>query len=334
MSRIMKSRHMCRLDFVAMGCHAEILVVGGPQVSGGASGLATRGRARTLELHHLWTRFEPDSDVSRVNAQAGNGATRVDSRTINAALRAVEGWRVTNGSYDPTVHNALVAYGYDRTFRDMGARDAQATGAPVSQSSRSACSEIQVDVAAQTIALPVDVGLDFGGIGKGLAGDMVADELIALGAVGVMVNIGGDVRVVGEAPDREWVIAIDDPSPGCRVPNVRLRSGAVAVSSTAWRRWSCGDGEAHHIIDPRTMRPTQLDIVGAVVVAGSGWWAEVLTKALMVEGPAAVQRHLEPAMSDGFNGVAHGLVIDSSGSVTRSSGFAEFSQSSAMEVIA
>lgn len=331
MSLIVQSRHTSRLNFVAMGCHAEILVVAGPRVHGGAYGLATRGRARILELERLWTRFQSDSDVSRVNAEAGKGATRVDSRTIDAAIRAIEGWRATGGTYDPTVHNALVAHGYDRTFREMGSRGGRSTSA--TSASRSDCSSIRVDEVAQTIALPWDLGLDFGGIGKGLAGDLVTDELLALGAAGVMVNIGGDVRVVGEAPDRHWVIAIDEPSPGCQVPNVCLQSGAVAVSSTAWRRWSYGGQEMHHIIDPRTMRPTAADIVGAVVVAGSGWWAEVLAKALMVDGPSAVHRYLEPTSLGDCTGVAHGLVVNSSGTVTQSSRFSDFGQpTSAIEV--
>ena len=71
------------------------------------------------------------------------------------------------------------------------------------------------------------------------------------------------------------------------------------------------------------MWPTSSDIVYAVAVAGSGWWAEVLTKALMVDGLAAMRTLLEPGASCSA-GEAHGLVVDSGGRVSQSSGLASF----------
>jgi thiamine biosynthesis lipoprotein len=63
-----------------------------------------------------------------------------------------------------------------------------------------------------------------------------------------------------------------------------MPGGAVATSSRLRRRWRTVDGEAHHLIDPRTGRPARTDVVAATVVAGETWWAEALTKALFVAG--------------------------------------------------
>ena len=136
-----------------------------------------------------------------------------------------------------------------------------------------------------TITVPPGTTLDPGGIGKGLAADLVSAELIERGARGVLVNVGGDLRVRGEAPNgASWDVSIEHPiQPGVELVRIGLVDGAVATTSRAKRCWQTAAGAAHHIIDPRTGRPATSSHVAVTVVAREAWWAEVVAKAIFVD---------------------------------------------------
>ena len=136
------------------------------------------------------------------------------------------------------------------------------------------------------VRLPAGVGIDVGGIGKGLAADLVARELLESGAAGALVNLGGDVRVVGDPPTADgWVVEIEDPlEPDNAIARLSLRDGGVATSSTRRRRWTRANQAMHHIVDPGTGQPTSGALIGVTVVAPTASWAEALTKAVMVAG--------------------------------------------------
>ena len=111
--------------------------------------------------------------------------------------------------------------------------------------------DITIDGAEVT--LPEGIGFDPGGIGKGVAADIVSDEAIMAGADGVCINIGGDLRVRGIGPSGEgWTIAIDHPHRSEALARVGLSDGAVATSTTLRRRWLIDGEPQHHLIDPRT----------------------------------------------------------------------------------
>ena len=136
------------------------------------------------------------------------------------------------------------------------------------------------------MTLPPGVRIDAGGIGKGLAADLVSDELLDAGAEGVLVSIGGDIRVAGVPPGApRWTITLEDPhSPERDLGIVAIDTGAVATSSRLRRTWSDGSTGRHHVLDPLLGRPTTNDIDAVTVVAAAAWWAEALATALMVSG--------------------------------------------------
>jgi thiamine biosynthesis lipoprotein len=145
------------------------------------------------------------------------------------------------------------------------------------------CTDITVDAAA--VRLPPGTGFDAGGIGKGLAADVVVEETLAAGAAGVCVNLGGDVRVAGEPPaGTTWTIAIEHPWARTPVVRLGLGGGAVATSTTLRRIWELGGQRYHHLIDPATGVPAVTDLTSATVVTGQAWAAEVLAKAVLLRG--------------------------------------------------
>lgn len=264
--------------FAAMGTDVHVLVHG-PD----AEALAERARARIDELEDRWSRFRPDSEVSALN-RAGGAPCVVSPDTCLLVELACEAWRATEGRFDPTQLEPLRRLGYERSWPDATAVDRLPAASPAA-----GCDGIVVDRGLSLVWLQGVSGFDPGGIGKGLAADLVAGELHAAGADGALVNIGGDLRVVGAAPDGgPWRIDVDPPVPwadGERLV-VELAEGAIATSSTLRRRWAAADGtDVHHLLDPRTGLPAEPSWPTVTVVAGTGWFAEALTKSVLLGGP-------------------------------------------------
>jgi thiamine biosynthesis lipoprotein len=268
-----------RRPFAAMGTTGEIVVVGGSPT------LADEGLRRLEWLEARWSRFRPGSDVSALNRAAGS-AVAVAPETVLLIDRAVRAAAATDGRYDPTVGRAVIAHGYDRTFAAVGAAAARLEPNPEVDGS---WPMIELDRTACTVALAEGTIFDPGGIGKGLAADLVAADLAAE-ADGVLVNLGGDVRFTGRAPTAEgWVVTVEDPlDPAVELARLALPSGAVATSSVLRRAWQTATGPAHHLIDPRTGRPAATGVVSVTTVAAEGWWAEVQAKSLLLAGPDAL----------------------------------------------
>jgi thiamine biosynthesis lipoprotein len=256
-------------SFAVMGATADVTVIGGPRV------LLEVARGRLTDLERRWSRFIPTSEVSRLNRAEGR-PLRVSDETRLLVQRALDGFRVTDGRFDPTLLGAVLRAGYVDSFERIRG------GAPrVRSGFTSGAHRIEVDEDLGTVRIPQGIGFDPGGIGKGLAADIVADELRSLGAAGVSVSVGGDVRVSGEAPDgHAWRVAVEDPATGATAARLRLRDGAVATSSRLRRRWTTVDGEErHHLVDPATGTSASSPVLAASAVAACGWQAEVLAKA-------------------------------------------------------
>lgn len=262
--------------FRAMGCAAEVLVHGG---SPDHLALAVR---RIEHLERCWTRFDSTSDVCRINAADGRDVV-VDPSTVTLVEAMVRGWAATSGAFDPTLLAPLVDLGYATSWVDP----TRHTPRGEHTQHRTDPSAILVDAAANVVRAPAGIGLDAGGIGKGLAADLVAADVLAAGAAGVLVSIGGDVCVQGQAPQEGgWLIGVADPFDDTRQQcRVHLAGGGIATSGTLQRAWRSADGaRVHHLLNPATGAPVDHAVREATVVAGTAAWAEVWTKAVFVRG--------------------------------------------------
>ena len=270
-----------------MGSEGEIIVVS-EHADVPADALADRAVARLRELEARWSRFLPQSEVSRWNAHPGEPVV-VSPETYRLVEHALVGRRVTGGRFDPTLLAELEAAGYDRSFEQLtpprpGTAD-PGSPAPVRAP---AAAEVVLDPVVGSVCLEGGARFDPGGIGKGFAADLVVEELRAAGATGVMVGVGGDVRLEGPAPDGgSWVVAVADPrDPDRERARLYVGAGAVASSWRTKRVFSGPDGAPrHHLLDPRTGAPAESGLAGVTVVAAQGWMAEVLAKAAFVAGP-------------------------------------------------
>lgn len=278
-----------------MGSDLDLVVFGPERLMD----LAVR---RLQDLEARWSRFLPDSEVSRLN-RAGGVAVTVSWETRLLVAAGCEAWRQTSGAFDPTVLAAVRAAGYRERVPAPGSIVEEGVSSPAP-----GCDGIEVDEQAGTVTIPPGVGFDPGGIGKGLAADLVVGEVLAAGAGGAAVNVGGDVRVSGEAPDGDWMIDVEDPfRPERALASLRIADGAVATSSTLIRRWATDSGDRHHLVDPATGGRPPGDLVSVSAVAGAGWLAEAHAKAaILASGGSEAVARLDRA---GLTGIA----VDSRG---------------------
>jgi thiamine biosynthesis lipoprotein len=291
------------LRFRAMGSDVHVLV-------NGPAGLLQVAHDRIEELERRWSRFRPDSEISRLNALAGSPMA-VSPETLGLVGRALEGARVTGGRYDPTVLGDLLRAGYDRAFEEVGGPGG---GSLLGRG----WAGVAVDAAGSSVTLPAGVGLDPGGIGKGYAADLVVSELRAAGAAGVCVNLGGDLRAEGRAPGGgSWVVGIGHPLRPGPAATVTLDRGAVATSSRVRRAWGPSGDRRHHLIDPATGAPADTGLAAVTVLAARGWQAEVLAKAAFLGGLDQGRALLVLAGADG-------LLVDDHGGLHPSGGFGRF----------
>lgn len=291
------------LRFRAMGSDCHLMVVGDP------GGVLKTTRNRILALEQLWSRFIPTSEVSLLNTSQGFPVL-VSDDTLELVEKAIEAKRLTEGRFDATILGDLIRAGYDRSFEDIAAG-----AAGVSHLFRG-----PITVVGPTVVLATDTGFDPGGIGKGLAADIAAREAIADGAAGVSINLGGDVRVAGQAPYPDgWSIAIEHPGLPEPLVTVGLVSGAVATSTRLLRRWTQGDASRHHLIDPATGLSADTDLTLVSVLASEAWRAEVYAKACLLAGSTD---WLEPIAGTGLEAVA----VTATGSILSTRGLADFTE--------
>jgi thiamine biosynthesis lipoprotein len=266
-----------RHRFRVMGCDAEILC------ADGSAELAEMGEARLRRLESLWSRFLPSSEVSLLNAAPRQIPFVVSDETFGLFQASVRGWELTEGRFDPTLLDEIVEAGYDRTFAEVPALRPQRHIAARVAPRRL---DIDLDPVARSVTLGTGVSLDAGGIGKGLAADLVSADLIEAGATGGLVNVGGDLRVRSRPGHGEpWTITLEDPhDASIEIGEVTLHDGGIATSSLLKRTWQLGNRRMHHILDPFTGQPTDGQIVSVSAVAATAWWAEAVAKAAFVSG--------------------------------------------------
>lgn len=271
---------MNRASFPALGTTAIVAVVNGARLQAALNTL----EHELAEADSACSRFRPDSDLSRVNASSGAPVPvgRYLADALRVALRAAA---ATGGLVDPTIGRPLRLAGYDRTYRLVCARNG-ATFRPRFEAA-AGWQTVALDPERQTVRVPAAVELDLGATAKALAADRAARRAAAAAGCGVLVSIGGDVAVAGQAPNGGWAVGIGNDHAGRQDVTVALHTGGMATSSITVRRWRAGELELHHVIDPKTGRSAASPWQTATVAAGSCVDANVAATAAIVLGDAA-----------------------------------------------
>ena len=301
-------------SFRAMGSPCRIVVDGGRRPD-----LADRAVELVGRLERLWSRFLTDSEVSHLNRRAGD-LRIVSAETYLLVERAVAAQALTEGRFHPLMLDQLRTLGYDTSWQDC---DWTVSHAASRVQRRPATDEpimLLPDVCG--VSIPEGCSFDPGGIGKGLAADLVTEFLVDHGITTSSVELGGDLRVTGQSwHDADWRVGVADPfDNSADIATFAPAHGAVATSSVLRRRWMVDGEPRHHLIDPGTGRPAETDVVAATACSTEAWWADVAAKvALMAGGDEAIDL-LERLDTPGLIVTADGTLRTTNGRDAREQG--------------
>ena len=272
-----------RRAFRAMGTDVELLLDAEPGEQAG--GALERAEAEFERLEQIMSRFRGDSELSLLNRTGRISPASPD--LVRVVELALEARTATGGRFDPTVHDAVVAAGYDRTFAAVPA------DAPANPDASPARCGGNVFLEGLTIELEPGTRLDLGGIGKGYAVDRVVELLAVTGPC--LVNAGGDLAVRGGS----WPVGVTDEL------TLELSQGAIATSGRDRRRWLRDGQERHHLIDPSTGLSATGTPLKVTVVADTAVAAEIAAKAAFLGGEIDLPHVL--VTDDGRSILAGGL---------------------------
>ncbi|MDQ6691427.1 MAG: FAD:protein FMN transferase [Candidatus Dormibacteraeota bacterium] len=263
------------LSLQALGTSCQLFGVGI------APGRLVDAAAWIGSAHRRLTRFDPNSELSELNAAAGRW--RPVSPILESVLReSLRAHTVSGGLVHAGVLSSMLAAGYSRPFREGLP---STTVVMPGERALPPLPEI-LELCPGSARVRSGYGVDLGGIAKGWMADQLADTI----GGNCLINLGGDLFARGSGPQGAgWPVGFGGTT-------LLLQDQGAATSGTRYRRW--GDG-LHHLIDPRTGRPSASNLEEVSVLASSAADAEVLAKTALLLGRAAAECYL-PAHSDGW----------------------------------
>jgi thiamine biosynthesis lipoprotein len=246
---------MKSLTFTALGGDCELWAIDADVAA------LEQARAWVTRMHDRLTRFEPHSEVSRLNASRGRWFAV--SPELDALLReSLRAFEVSDGLVNVAVLPALLAAGYTRDF--TAGPTASTEPPPVPR-----LSDV-LRLRPGEARLLQGAAMDLGGIAKGWLADRLAKDL----GDNVLVNLCGDLYARGGGATGEgWPVGFGDRT-------LLLKDMGAATSGTTKRAWVGG----HHLIDPRTGLPAQSDLSEVSVLASTATDAEIYAKVALLLG--------------------------------------------------
>ena len=273
--------------FPALGTFATLLVTDPDALIPAHDVLA----AELAAVDAACSRFRRDSELRRVSRGRGR-PVRVSRLFAEALATALDAAELTGGDVDPTCGQSLVRLGYDRDFAAVRRHTGPLRQPPMPAGG---WRRVELDRDRLTVRVPAGILLDLGATAKALAADRAAAAIEALTRCGVLVNLGGDLRVAGNPPAGGWRVGIaDDADFDASTASVRPRQvvmigdGGLATSSTLGRVWRRGRADLHHIVDPATGRPARTCWRTVSVAAANCAGANIAATAAILRGERAI----------------------------------------------
>lgn len=235
------------------------------------------------ELETLLSPTGEDSDVYKINQVAGKEAVKVDPRTFEVIEAAQNRAKASEGRFD-------ISIGVINQLWKIGSEDARV---PETSEIETALpfvdyKKIQLDEKNQTVYIEKGMALELGAISKGYIADQVKDFLASKGVTTAIINLGGNVVVMGTSPknDDGWKVGVQDPDEtrGATVGSVYQTNRSI-VTSGIYERYLEVDGKIyHHILNPQTGYPVENDISGVTVFTDTSTEGDGLSTTLFIYG--------------------------------------------------
>lgn len=243
----------------------------------------TKAEQEILRLENLLSISRESSDIYRLNR---DGETQVSGETARLVEYARSMWVLTGGDFHPMVYPLMQLWGFSSGNYRVPADTEIRALLPLPE---------PPGPVGNLLGLPDGSGLDLGGIAKGYTSERALAELEDAGVSSAIISLGGNVGTLGLKPDGSfWTVAIRDPkNEASYIATLSLgdAEGKVyAITSGAYERYFEENGKTyHHILDPKTGKPAETDLLSVTIVAregmdNNGMYADALSTALFVKG--------------------------------------------------
>ena len=230
----------------------------------------------------LLSRFNPNSRLFALNAAEGKWIDVGEELAV--VLRAALGYcERTDGLFDITMGGVCRLWDFKRGVVPNDAAIAEALA-------HVDWRNVQVEGARARVTDP-QATVDLSGMAKGYIADRVIDLLKRHGATSGVINLGGNVACLGSKPDGSaWNVGLRAPVPSggslqaASFTSISVRGKSVVTSGVYERAFVRNGRVLHHILDPRTGKPAETDVLSATVIADKSLDADGYTTALIVMG--------------------------------------------------
>ncbi|MBI4949767.1 MAG: FAD:protein FMN transferase [Deltaproteobacteria bacterium] len=291
-----------------MGTIVQVTIMEGPEDNSDRA--AETAFSEIQRLEGILSAYKTDSsDVTRISKNAG-ASLPVSPDTIEVLKTAVLVAELSGGAFDPTVGVLGKAWGYSGEKGVVPSREEIGKSLPLVD-----YGEIEIDEAASKAGLKrKGMSLNLGGVAKGYIVNKAVEALKREGVERGIIHAGGDMVVFQKDEEVPFSIGIQHPREKRLLGKVRVYNGAVATSGDYERFFEINGKKYHHILDPRTGFPAE-GTQSATIIAKDPTLADALSTAVFVMGPEKGMELIE-RLPD-----VEGVIVDSSGRVTKSSGF-------------
>ncbi|MBI2559506.1 MAG: FAD:protein FMN transferase, partial [Planctomycetes bacterium] len=264
-----------------MGTVAEITAYGdNTEMVKGAINLAFEEINR---LDNLMSNYKQESELSRVNREAGKGPTTCDNELLHVIEESLQYSAMTGGAFDITVGPLMKVWGFWKNEGRMPSQDELNAVVPAVSYKNISLSNSKNPDERKISFKNTQTQLDLGGIGKGYAIDRACDVLKKNSVTCACINFGGNIRVIGSPPGSEaWKIAVQHPRQKDAVLGYfELTDGAISTSGD-YEKFFTIDGKRYtHIIDPRNGKPVE-NMISVTVLAKTATQADALSTGVFV----------------------------------------------------
>ncbi len=270
---------------MVMGTFARIVVIA--KDSDTAGKCIESGFTQINKVDDLMSDYKSDSEISRVNRDGFKKAVRLSQSTYEVLQRSIEFSKLTDGAFDVTVGPLVELFRKAKNKQVLPGPDEIADAR-----SKVGFEKLKLDGRNMTVQFTVEgMRLDLGGIAKGYAVDKAVETMQSHGAIGGMVDLGGDIRCFG-APLKgrdHWVIGLQNPDMGKDsngrevLLKLKITDGAVATSGD-YQQFILIEGKRYsHIIDRKTGTSTE-GLSSVTIIADNATDADALATAVSVIG--------------------------------------------------
>lgn len=230
-------------------------------------------------LDALLSTGEETSEVAQINA---NGGGLLSEDTTYLLERSLELYDSTNGVFDIAIYPIMDAWGFTTGNYTVPSDETIENLLPLTDAN-----DIIYDKDKLSISFAKDgMKIDFGGIAKGYTSGRIADIYRECGVTSGLINLGGNVQVVGTKTDgSKWRVAVQSPEAEDDYLGILSTADRAVITSGGYERYFEQDGvKYHHIIDPSTGHPANNGLVSVTIVSADGTLADGLSTSLFIMG--------------------------------------------------